>query len=229
LPAVCLLSWFVGQSFFVKVFVYSVKEIFYTLQGEGACVGRSAVFCRFAGCNLWSGREIDRAIAKCQFCDTNFVGADGPGGGKFNSPQDLAGAIEVVWGGGLDHRYVVMTGGEPLLQLDCALIRALHLKGFQVAIETNGTILAPDGVDWICVSPKAGNLVVQTWGHELKVVFPQEGLNWLEMSTWNFDHFIIQPMDNLLAKANIQKAIAFCQQNPQWRLGLQTHKLLGLP
>ncbi len=209
--------------------MYSVKEIFYTLQGEGAWAGRAAVFCRFSGCNLWSGREVGRATAKCQFCDTNFIGTDGPGGGKFDSPHALASAIEVAWGAGLYHRYVVMTGGEPLLQLDETLIDELHTKGFQIAVETNGTILVPDGVDWICVSPKAGNPVVQTWGNELKVVFPQEHLNWIEMLGWDFEYFFVQPMDNLLAKDNVQKAIAFCQQNPKWRLGLQTHKWLGLP
>jgi 7-carboxy-7-deazaguanine synthase (Cx14CxxC type) len=209
--------------------VYSVKESFYTLQGEGAQSGRAAVFCRFAGCNLWSGREEDRAKAQCRFCDTQFVGTDGQGGGKFSDADALASHIDACWPDGLTNKYVVMTGGEPLLQLDTPLIAALHQRGFEVAVETNGTVRAPEGIDWICVSPKAGNPVLQTWGHELKVVVPQTGLDFLAMQAWDFRHRFVQPMDNAQRADNLQWAIAFCMQNPQWRLGLQTHKIMGLP
>lgn len=208
---------------------YTVKECFHTLQGEGAQAGRAAVFCRFAGCNLWSGREEDRATARCTFCDTDFVGTDGAGGGKFATPHALASHIEMHWPAGAAHRLVVMTGGEPLLQLDTPLIEALHRLGFEVAVETNGTVSAPPGIDWICVSPKAGNAVVQTHGHELKVVVPQTGLNWTEMDGWNFQHRFVQPMDNALRKDNLAWAIAWVKRYPHWRLGVQTHKLVGLP
>ena len=209
--------------------MYSVKEIFFTLQGEGARSGRAAVFCRFAGCNLWSGREQDRSTAQCQFCDTDFVGTDGTGGGKFESALPLAKSILAHWPAhNAGPKYVVMTGGEPLLQLDTALIEALHQEGFEVAVETNGTIAAPNGIDWICVSPKAGNTVLQTTGHELKVVVPQQGLNFDQMQSWAFEHRFVQPMDNVLAKDNLQWAIDFCQNNAHWRLCLQTHKQIGL-
>jgi 7-carboxy-7-deazaguanine synthase len=210
--------------------VYTVKEMFFTLQGEGARSGRAAVFCRFAGCNLWSGREEDRATAQCQFCDTDFVGADGSGGGKFIDAQSLADAISSHWPTATTgSRYVVFTGGEPLLQLDESLIAEMHRKGFEVAVETNGTIEPPRGIDWVCVSPKSGTTVVVRAGNELKVVVPQEGLDFDLMSTWQFEHFFVQPMDNLLARENLQWAIRHCQQHAQWRLCLQTHKLIGLP
>lgn len=208
---------------------YSVKECFHTLQGEGAQAGRSAVFCRFAGCNLWSGREEDRETARCRFCDTDFVGTDGSGGGKFETPDALARHIASFWPSGQQRRYVVMTGGEPLLQLDTPLIDALHALGFEVAVETNGTQVAPPGIDWICVSPKAGNPVLQQSGHELKVVVPQSGLDWDAMRSWSFPHRFVQPMDNVLQADNLQWAIEWVKQNPEWRLGLQTHKMLGLP
>ncbi len=210
--------------------MYTVKEMFFTLQGEGARSGRAAVFCRFAGCNLWSGREEDRATAQCQFCDTDFVGADGSGGGKFIDAQSLADAISSHWPTATTgSRYVVFTGGEPLLQLDESLIAEMHRKGFEVAVETNGTIEPPRGIDWVCVSPKSGTTVVVRAGNELKVVVPQEGLDFDLMSTWQFEHFFVQPMDNLLARENLQWAIRHCQQHAQWRLCLQTHKLIGLP
>ena len=209
--------------------MYTIKETFFTLQGEGAQAGRAAVFCRFSGCNLWSGRESDRSSAKCNFCDTDFVGTDGTGGGKFESAQSLAQHIASFWPRAQAHRYVVMTGGEPLLQLDEALIAALHEQQFLVAVETNGTLPAPAGLDWICVSPKAGNTVVQTRGNELKVVVPQTGLDFPAMSGWQFEHFFAQPMDNVLRKENLRFAIEFCQTHPQWRLGLQTHKIIGMP
>ncbi len=223
----CLLS--VRPPDDAKVPVYSVKEIFFTLQGEGAQSGRAAVFCRFAGCNLWSGREQDRATAQCRFCDTDFVGVDGSGGGKFASADDLARAIEQQWPAhNRGPRYVVMTGGEPLLQLDAPLIAALHTRGFEVAVETNGTLAAPDGIDWICVSPKAGNPVVQTRGDELKVVVPQTGLDFQTMQRWDFKHFFVQPMDNLHTRDNLSWAIQFCMNNALWRLCLQSHKQIGL-
>lgn len=206
---------------------YAVKEIFYTLQGEGARAGRPSVFVRFAGCNLWSGREQDRASAVCQFCDTQFVGTDGDGGGKFESADALADATLKLWPGG-DGAYVVCTGGEPLLQLDTPLIHALHERGFEVAIETNGTLPAPLGVDWICVSPKANAECVQTSGDELKLVFPQAGAEPERYADLAFENFFLQPMDDPARDDNTRAAIAYCMRNPRWRLSLQTHKLLGL-
>lgn len=214
---------------------YSVKELFLTIQGEGAQVGRVAVFCRFSGCNLWSGREEDRAGAICKFCDTDFVGTDGDGGGKFESADALAQAIDQAWGQGeYAYKYVVFTGGEPLLQLDDALIDALHQSGFTIAIETNGTIAVPDGVDWICVSPKQGAALVQTTGHELKLVIPQLGHPehladlLTQFEQLSFDHYFLQPMDGPNKIANTQLAITLCQSHPRWRLSTQTHKLLGI-
>jgi 7-carboxy-7-deazaguanine synthase (Cx14CxxC type) len=205
---------------------YAVKEIFYTLQGEGAQAGRPAVFCRFAGCNLWSGREEDRASAVCRFCDTDFVGADA---GRFDDAQSLAAAIAALWPkGGQGHPYVVCTGGEPLLQLDTVLCQALHALGFEIGVETNGTKPRPDGIDWLCVSPKAGAPLVLTSGDELKLVFPQEGASPDLFTGLAFDHFILQPMDGPNREANTRAAVAFCLGNPRWRLGLQTHKVLGL-
>lgn len=208
---------------------YAVKELYLTLQGEGAQTGMRAVFCRFAGCNLWSGREADRAIAICRFCDTDFVGTDGPGGGKFASADALADAIAACWGPGASHRLVVMTGGEPLLQLDGPLVAALHQRGFRVAVETNGTIAAPADLDWICVSPKAGAVTVQRSGDELKLVYPQPGLMPDAVEGWDFRHFFLQPMDGPARAAHTQAAIRFCLVNPRWRLSLQTHKLTGIP
>ena len=207
---------------------YSVKEIFYTLQGEGLRAGRPAVFCRFAGCNLWSGREQDRASAICRFCDTDFVGTDGTLGGKFAEAAELAARIAALWPAGQGQRYVVLTGGEPLLQVDSALIDALHAQGFEVAVETNGSIEAPTGIDWICVSPKAGAPLLQTQGQELKLVWPQPGLDPAELGRLHFEHFLLQPMDNPAQAANTQACIAYCQAHPQWRLSLQTHKILEI-
>jgi 7-carboxy-7-deazaguanine synthase (Cx14CxxC type) len=210
---------------------YAVKEIFYTLQGEGAQAGRAAVFCRFAGCNLWSGRESDRAAAICRFCDTEFVGVDGPGGGRFESAEDLAAAIERAWPENslLGKRFVVCTGGEPLLQLDAELIAALHMRDFEIAVETNGTIAAPDGVNWICVSPKAGVALVQRSGDELKLVYPQQGVEVADFELLAFRHFFLQPMDGPDRAANTKLALRYCMEHPQWRLSLQTHKILGIP
>lgn len=208
---------------------YTAKEIFLTLQGEGAQAGMRAVFLRFAGCNLWSGREADRAAATCTFCDTDFVGADGPGGGRFATADALAAAVEAAWGPGRDHRLVVCTGGEPLLQLDAPLIAALHARGFRVAVESNGTVPAPDGIDWLCISPKAGATTVQRRGDELKLVFPQSGLLPPQVAGWDFRHFFVQPMDGPDQRANIAAAIAWCLADPQWRLSLQTHKITGIP
>ena len=208
---------------------YQVKEIFYTLQGEGANAGRPAVFCRFAGCNLWSGREQDRATAVCQFCDTDFVGTDGTLGGKFADADALADKIAAQWpSADPAHRFVVMTGGEPLLQVDSALIDALHARGFEMAVETNGTIAAPAGIDWICVSPKAGAPWVQRTGHELKLVWPQTGFNLDELEAASFTHRYLQPMDNVLKADNTRDCIALCMQRPAWRLSLQTHKMTGI-
>ena len=207
---------------------YAVKECFYTLQGEGAQAGRPAVFLRFAGCNLWSGREQDRATAVCTFCDTDFVGTDGEGGGKFATPEALADWVASRWPGG-GTPYVVCTGGEPLLQLDEAAIDALHAKGFEVAVETNGTQPAPRGLDWICVSPKADAEVVLTKGHELKLVYPQPAALPERFAGLDFEHFFLQPMDGLLKNKNTRAAIDYCLAHPQWRLSLQTHKLLGIP
>jgi 7-carboxy-7-deazaguanine synthase (Cx14CxxC type) len=207
--------------------MYAVKEIFLTLQGEGAQTGRRAVFCRFAGCNLWSGREEDRAEAVCKFCDTEFVGTDGTQGGKYTA-ADLARTIEREWGDDRHHRFVVLTGGEPLLQVDEALIAALHGVGFEIAVETNGTIEPPEGLDWVCVSPKAGaELVVQT-GNELKLVFPQPGAAPEDFVDFAFEHFSLQPMDGPHVGENTARAVAYCIQHPQWRLSLQTHKALGI-
>jgi 7-carboxy-7-deazaguanine synthase (Cx14CxxC type) len=207
---------------------YSVKEIFLTLQGEGGQAGRPAVFCRFAGCNLWSGREEDRAEAVCTFCDTDFVGLDGPGGGRFAGAAALAGAIEAAWRGGRDHRLVVMTGGEPLLQVDEPLLQALHARGFSVALETNGTIAVPEGVDWICVSPKADAPLAQIRGQELKLVFPQAGVDPARFEGLAFERFLLQPMDGPDRVANTEAAIAYCLAHPRWRLSIQTHKYLGI-
>lgn len=208
---------------------YSVKEIFLTLQGEGGQAGKAAVFCRFSGCNLWSGREQDRAKAVCAFCDTDFVGTDGENGGKFATAEDLAAAVEAQWTGGPDDRLVVCTGGEPFLQLDEAAIAALRARGFQIAVETNGTIAAPPGVDWICVSPKADAPVVQASGQELKLVFPQEKAMPERFADLDFERFYLQPMDGPDRDRNTQLAVAYCLSHPQWRLSVQTHKYLGLP
>ncbi len=207
---------------------YAVKEIFATLQGEGAQSGRASVFCRFAGCNLWSGREADRALAACRFCDTNFVGLDGPGGGRFDTATALADAIEACWQGGRASRYVVFTGGEPLLQLDTALIGAVRGRGFSMAVETNGSLEAPAGLDWICVSPKSGAPMRQLSGSELKLVFPQAGLEPCSLEGLAFNHFFLQPMDGPDRAANTEAAVAFCLAHPRWRLSLQTHKLIGI-
>ena len=206
---------------------YSVKEIFYTLQGEGARTGRASVFLRFAGCNLWSGFEKDRADAVCKFCDTDFVGTDGTSGGKFSGANELADTVAAHWPGGVG-RYVVCTGGEPLLQLDAALIAALHDRGFEIAVETNGTLVAPEGIDWICVSPKADAPLVQTRGNELKLVYPQRGGEPSRYAGLQFENFFLQPMDSAEGKANTRAATEYCMTHPQWRLSLQTHKLLGI-
>ncbi|MEQ8283067.1 MAG: 7-carboxy-7-deazaguanine synthase [Parvibaculum sp.] len=209
--------------------MYSVKEIFYTLQGEGANAGRAAVFCRFAGCNLWSGREEDRASAACSFCDTDFVGTDGEGGGKFVDADALAEAVERTWNGAAADRFVVCTGGEPLLQLDATLIAALHARGFEIAVETNGTIAAPQGLDWICVSPKAEAALKQTSGDELKLVYPQAAAKPERFEALDFRHFFLQPMDGDNTEENTRAATAYCLAHPKWRLSLQTHKLIGIP
>ncbi len=211
---------------------YSVKELFYTLQGEGANTGRPAVFCRFSGCNLWTGREEDRHRAICQFCDTDFVGTDGPGGGRFASSDELAEAVRRTWPAAPSARtrsLVVCTGGEPLLQLDEPLIDALHARGFEVAVETNGTRAAPRGLDWVCVSPKARAGLVLRMGHELKLVFSQEGAEPERFACLDFQHFFLQPMDGPERERNTHLALRYCLEHPQWRLSLQTHKLLGIP
>jgi 7-carboxy-7-deazaguanine synthase len=210
---------------------YSVKEIFYTLQGEGANTGRPAVFCRFAGCNLWSGQERDRGEAVCGFCDTDFVGTDGPGGGKFAIAEELARAVATTWPADDEtaQRLVVCTGGEPLLQLDEPLLAALHAVGFEVAVETNGTIAPPDGIDWLCVSPKAEAQLVVRAGDELKLVYPQEAGEPERFEDLDFAHFFLQPMDGPNREANTQAALRYCLSHPRWRLSLQTHKLLGIP
>ena len=215
---------------------YAVKEIFYTLQGEGAQAGRAAVFCRFAGCNLWTGREQDRATAICKFCDTDFGDVNGPGGGKFEGAVALAEAISEKWPAGSSReirgagvRFVVCTGGEPLLQLDAGLIEALHARGFEIAVETNGTIAAPAGLDWVCVSPKAGALLVQESGDELKLVYPQTGIDPENLSRLAFRNFFLQPMDGPDRETNTKLALGYCMEHPQWRLSLQTHKILGIP
>lgn len=207
---------------------YAVKEMFLTLQGEGGQSGRAAVFCRFAGCNLWSGREQDRAGAVCTFCDTDFVGTDGTGGGRFGDAEDLAAAIAAVWGAPTRERMVVLTGGEPLLQLDAPLISALHGQGFFIAVETNGTLAAPAGVDWLCVSPKADATLVQRSGQELKLVYPQAGVDPARFEGLDFERFYLQPMDGETREANTQSAIAYCLAHPRWRLSMQTHKYLGI-
>lgn len=207
---------------------YAVKEMFLTLQGEGVNAGARAVFVRFAGCNLWSGREQDRATAICKFCDTQFVGTDGLGGGKFGDAVALAEAVAGFWGAGQERRFVVLTGGEPMLQVDDALVDALHARGFRIAIESNGTLPVHPGIDWICVSPKAGSDVVQRRGDELKLVWPQAGTDVAEIAGWDFTHFLIQPMDDADAAANVQAAVEFALNNPRWRLTLQAHKTLGL-
>jgi 7-carboxy-7-deazaguanine synthase len=207
---------------------YAVKEIFLTLQGEGGQAGRPAVFCRFAGCNLWSGRESDRATAVCNFCDTDFVGLDGPGGGRFLSADSLAAAVEAAWQGGRSDRLTVLTGGEPLLQVDEALVEALHARGFSIALETNGTLPAPAGIDWICVSPKAQAVVVQQQGQELKLVYPQPGVDPARFEALDFERFLLQPMDGPGRLANTEAAIAYCLAHPRWRLSVQTHKYLGI-
>lgn len=208
---------------------YSVKEVFYTLQGEGMHAGRPAVFCRFAGCNLWSGREVDRARAICQFCDTDFVGTDGPSGGKFEDAAALAARIESFWPVGAGRRFVVCTGGEPLLQLDGALIAALHERGYEVAVETNGTLEPPAGIDWLCASPKAGSRFVLRGGDELKFVYPQAGAEPADYEHLGFHHFSLQPMDGPMKQRNTELALRYCLEHPRWRLSLQTHKLLGIP
>lgn len=223
---------------------YTVKEIFYTLQGEGANTGRAAVFLRFSGCNLWSGREADRATAECQFCDTDFVGVDGVGGGRFETAAELAAAVTSCWTGPASlsdevagahstpqergRRLVVCTGGEPLLQLDPALIDALHDDCFEIAVETNGTLPAPRGIDWLCVSPKAGSELVLNTGNELKLVYPQSGLDPAQLSRFDFQHFFLQPMDGPQLREHTQAAVEYCLTHPQWRISLQTHKLLGI-
>jgi 7-carboxy-7-deazaguanine synthase (Cx14CxxC type) len=206
--------------------MYAVKEIFYTLQGEGANTGRAAVFCRFVGCNLWSGREQDRAEATCRFCDTDFVGTDGEGGGRFATAAELAEACAAVAPG---RCLLVLTGGEPMLQVDEPLIAALHARGFTIAIETNGTLPVPASIDWICVSPKAGTDVKQHSGDELKLVYPQAGLEPDDLAEWAFTHRFLQPMDGPDAARNTASAVAYCKAHPTWRLSLQTHKLLGIP
>ena len=209
---------------------YAVKEIFYTLQGEGAQAGRPAVFCRFTGCNLWSGRETDRSTAICQFCDTDFVGVDGLGGGKFETAEYLAAAVEQKWPGNssLGRRFVVCTGGEPLLQLDEPLIEAFHSRGFEIAVETNGTLPAPVGVDWLCVSPKAGAELRQRSGDELKLVYPQSGAEPSDFHTLSFGQFFLQPMDGPRRAINTDLAVQYCLDHPVWRLSVQTHKALGI-
>ena len=208
---------------------YAVKEIFYTLQGEGRNAGRAAVFCRFAGCNLWTGRERDRAAAVCGFCDTDFVGTDGDGGGRFAGAGELAGAIARAWGGDAEtKRLAVLTGGEPLLQVDAELIDALHEARFEIAVETNGTIAPPPGIDWLCVSPKAGAQLAVTAGDELKLVFPQPGAEPERFEDLAFDHLLLQPMDCPACAANTARAVRYCLDHPRWKLSLQTHKQLGI-
>ena len=208
---------------------YAVKECFLTLQGEGVQAGSRAVFLRFAGCNLWSGREQDRAAAQCNFCDTDFVGTDGEGGGKFGTADELAEHVEGLWAGGEEGRLVVITGGEPMLQLDEQLVDALRGRRFRVAVETNGTLEATPGIDWICVSPKAGTEVVQRSGNELKLVWPQKGIDPAELEGWAFDHFLVQPMDCEQREEAIEAAIKLAMERPKWRLSLQAHKVVGLP
>lgn len=207
---------------------YAVKELFLTLQGEGANAGRRAVFVRFAGCNLWSGREEDRGAAVCRFCDTDFVGMDGAGGGRFADAAALAARVEQAWGPVGQRRFVVLTGGEPMLQVDDAIVDALHAAGFEIAIESNGTLPVHPGIDWVCISPKAGSTVVQTRGDELKLVWPQPGSDVDAMEEWDFASFLVQPMDDVRGQANVAAAVDFAMARPKWRLSLQTHKMLGL-
>ncbi|MEH3102051.1 7-carboxy-7-deazaguanine synthase [Sphingomonas adhaesiva] len=207
---------------------YAVKEMFLTLQGEGVQAGRRAVFVRFAGCNLWSGREQDRAAAICRFCDTDFVGTDGLGGGRFADAAAVATAAAAFWGEGDERRFVVLTGGEPMLQVDDALVDALHAHGFTIAIESNGTLPVHPGIDWVCISPKAGSEVVQRRGDELKLVWPQPGTDLAAVEGWDFAHFLLQPMDDVRGQANVDAAMALVMERPRWRLSLQTHKMLGL-
>ena len=210
--------------------MYTIKEIYYTIQGEGFHTGRPAVFVRFTGCNLWTGHEKDRENAICNFCDTDFIGTDGPGGGRFQTPNDLVENILSKWpSGSIEKRFVVFTGGEPLLQMDEELINALHLNKFEIAIETNGTVNAPKNIDWVCVSPKAGSDLIITKGNELKLVYPQHGIDPSQYENLNFDHFSLQPMDNENLNENIQKTIKYCHEHPLWRLSLQTHKFVGIP
>jgi 7-carboxy-7-deazaguanine synthase (Cx14CxxC type) len=208
---------------------YAVKEIFYTLQGEGANAGRPAVFCRFAGCNLWSGREEDRAQAVCQFCDTDFVGTDGENGGKYRSADELVAKIASLWPQGEGHRFVVCTGGEPMLQIDAPFVDALHAAGFEIAIETNGSLPVLETIDWVCVSPKADAPLVVTKGNELKVVVPQENQRLADYAKLNFQHFLVQPMDGPSRDLNTKLAIDWCKRHPQWHLSMQTHKYLNIP
>ena len=208
---------------------YAVKEMFLTLQGEGVQAGSRAVFLRFAGCNLWSGREADRASAQCTFCDTDFVGTDGEGGGKFAEAGTLSDQAASLWGASTERRLVVITGGEPMLQLDSALVDALHERGFRIAVETNGTLPAVPGIDWLTVSPKAGTKVVQRSGDELKLVWPQDGIEPATLERWDFGHFLVQPMDCEARQAAVEAAIALAMERPRWRLALQAHKVVGLP
>jgi 7-carboxy-7-deazaguanine synthase len=208
---------------------YAVKEIFYTLQGEGANAGRPAVFCRFAGCNLWSGRETDRATAVCRFCDTDFVGTDGENGGKFRDAAMLADRVAALWPAGEGHRFVVCTGGEPLLQLDALLIDALHARDFEIAVETNGSVAVPPGIDWVCVSPKADAPLVVVRGDELKVVVPQAGQRLSDYETLDFTHLLVQPLDDASREMNTRLAIDWCKRHPRWKLSMQTHKYLNIP
>ena len=208
---------------------YAVKEIFYTLQGEGANTGRPAVFCRFSGCNLWSGRELDRAEAVCRFCDTDFVGTDGAGGGKFNTADALADAVAASWRGDNGAKLVVCTGGEPLLQLDAPVIAALHARGFEIAVETNGTLMPPPGLDWICVSPKADAALAVEAGDELKLIFPQAGGDPARYENLRFSNWFLQPMDGPARESNTRAAIDYCLAHPKWRLSVQTHKYLNIP
>ena len=208
---------------------YSVKEIFYTLQGEGANAGRPAVFCRFAGCNLWNGRESDRATSVCQFCDTDFVGTDGTNGGKFKQAADLVAAVELLWPeSNYKRRFVVLTGGEPIMQVDQALVDAFHARGFFIAVETNGTLAPPHGIDWLCVSPKAGSELVVKSGQELKLVFPQTGAEPNRFTDFDFENFYLQPMDGILQRENTARAIDYCMLHPHWNLSIQTHKIVGI-
>jgi 7-carboxy-7-deazaguanine synthase len=208
---------------------YAVKEAFLTLQGEGVQSGSRAVFLRFAGCNLWSGREQDRATAQCNFCDTDFVGTDGPGGGKFGDADQLADEVTRLWGDGSDDRLVVVTGGEPMLQLDDALVEALHERGFRLAVESNGTLRATPGIDWLCISPKSGTDVVQRQGNELKLVWPQPDIDPAELERWDFQHFLVQPMDCADRQGAMDAAVSLAMERPKWRLSLQAHKVVGLP